>query len=89
MAGGTDHDFIRFISGASVADSTSAYLLPTDSLERTLAAAQDRLTHRPNVTYYLYAIRSSDSFYSVMTSLLYARTALPVGEARQQVTICW
>ncbi|UYH51964.1 hypothetical protein N5W20_03665 [Candidatus Kirkpatrickella diaphorinae] len=57
-----------------------------DSLERTLAAAQNRLTHRPNVDYYLYAIRPSDSFYSVMTSLLYARTALPEGEARQQVS---
>lgn len=86
IARGTDHDFIRFISGASVADGTSAYLVLNDSLERTLAVARDRLTHWPDVTYYLYAVRPSDSFYNVMTSLLYARSALPEGETRHQVS---
>lgn len=86
VARGTDHDFIRFITGASVADGTSAYLVLNDSLERTLAAARYRLTHWPDVTYYLYAVRPSDSFYDVMTSLLYARSALPAGETRQQVS---
>lgn len=85
-AKGSDHDFIRFITGASVADGTSAYVVLNDSLERTLAVARHRLTHRPDVTYYLYAVRPSNSFYNVMTSLLYARSALPEGETRRQVS---
>lgn len=86
VARGTDHDFIRFITGASVADSTSAYLVLNDLLKRTLAAAMYRLTHGPDVTYYLYAVRPSGSFYNVMTSLLYTRSALPEGETRQEVS---
>ncbi|MEE8659050.1 hypothetical protein CGLAMM_00025 [Acetobacteraceae bacterium EV16G] len=87
IAKGTDHDFIRFISGVSVADGTSAYLVLNDSLERTLAAARVRLIQRPDVAYYLYAVRPSNSFYNVMTSLLYARSVLPDGDTRQRVSV--
>lgn len=89
-ARGTDYDFIRFISGASVEDRTSGYLVLSSSLEYTLVIAKDRLTNWPGVALYLYAVRPSDSFYDVMFSLSYARSALPEGEARDQVNhILW
>lgn len=81
---GNDADLLRYASGASIEDRTSAYSGALGSWDIMLRAARRLLTRFPGQALYLYAIRPTENFYNVRFSLRYARDHLPNPEAREQ-----
>lgn len=83
-ADGNDNDLLRFASGASVEDKTSAYISTTTSMMLVYAVYARFVQNNPDTAIYLYTIRPTDNFHSVSISLHWAVTVLPDAVARQQ-----
>ncbi|MEE8659040.1 hypothetical protein [Sorlinia euscelidii] len=83
-ADGNDADLLRYAAGTPAPGQPTAYLGTLDSYEAALQAARRTLQFAPGFPVYIYAIRPTNNFYSVETSLQYARDHLPNPEAREQ-----
>lgn len=83
-ADGKDADLLRYAAGTPAPGQPTAYLGTLDTYEAALHAAWRTLEYAPGFPLYIYAIRPTNNFYSVETSLQYARDHLPNPEAREQ-----
>jgi len=83
-AEGNDNDLLRFASGASLEDQTSAYIPTTASMIFALDLYRRFYQYHPDTEIYLYAIRPTTNFHSLSISLHWAMTILPDPVARQE-----
>lgn len=86
-ADGNDADLLRYAAGTPAPGQPTTYVGTLDSYEAALHAAWRTLKYAPGFPLYIYAIRPTNNFYSVETSLQYARDHLPNPEAREQAAI--
>lgn len=84
-AEGDDLDLLRYISGASVVDGTSAYVPSTQIARHAVVFALIFARTFPTVPFYIYLVRPTENFYSVEASMRFAQEALPNPEVREQV----
>ncbi|MEE8659051.1 hypothetical protein CGLAMM_00030 [Acetobacteraceae bacterium EV16G] len=85
-AEGNDLDLLRYVSGASVVDGTSAYISTTQISRHAVAFAMIFARAFPTVPVYIYLVRPTENFYSVAASMRYAQEVLPNPEVREQVS---
>lgn len=83
-AAGNDNDLLRFASGASLEDQTSAYIPTTTSMMFALDLYRRFHQYHPDTEIYLYAIRPTNNFHSLSISLHWAMTVLPDPAARRE-----
>ncbi|UYH51967.1 hypothetical protein N5W20_03680 [Candidatus Kirkpatrickella diaphorinae] len=88
-ARGENYDFLSYISGNSITEDTSGYLVSTSSLNAAINILRRRLRTHPDERYFLYTIRPTSNFYNVAQSIEYARDNLPDSPARAQVNTLW
>lgn len=84
QAAGGNVDLLRFASGASLADQTSAYVATTSSIEFALDLFRRFHQYHPGTEVFLYTIRPTLNFHSLSVSLHRAATILPDVEARHE-----
>lgn len=81
-AAGNNHDLLRFASGASITDQTSAYIPTTSSMAFAMRLFSRFHRHHPDADIYLYSIRPTMNFHSLFVSLQWARHLLPDSPAQ-------
>ncbi|UYH51957.1 hypothetical protein N5W20_03630 [Candidatus Kirkpatrickella diaphorinae] len=86
---GHDRDFIRYISGASTEDDSTACVSSMDLWCDVSAISEATARRHPERPIYVYYIRPTENFFNVEASLLYARDVLPPGPAWRQVDDLW
>lgn len=85
-AEGDDQDLLRYVSGTSVVDGTSAYISTTQISAYAIAIAATFSQAYPAIPIYIYGVRPTENFHNVEVSLRYAQEALPNPEVREQVS---
>lgn len=89
VAVGRDRDFIRFASGASTRDNSTAYVSTLDSWHHVSYVVESTARRNPELPIYIYYVRPTENFFNVEESLLFARDVLPPGPAWRQVDDLW
>lgn len=89
IALGRDRDFVRFVSGASTRDDSTAYVSSLATWHHASYVVEATARRNPERPIYVYYIRPTENFHNVEESLLFARDILPNGRARQQVNDLW
>ncbi|UYH51956.1 hypothetical protein N5W20_03625 [Candidatus Kirkpatrickella diaphorinae] len=89
VAVGRDRDVVRFASGASTRDSSTAYVSTLDSWHHVSYVVESTARRNPELPIYIYYARPTENFFNVEESLLFARDVLPSGAARRQVNDLW
>ncbi|MEE8659044.1 hypothetical protein CGLAMM_08180 [Acetobacteraceae bacterium EV16G] len=86
---GHDRDLIRYVSGASTEDDSTAYVSTIDLWYDVSLISEEAARRNPERPIYVYEIRPTENFFNVEESLLLARDLLPPGAAREQVNDLW
>lgn len=89
ISSGHDRDLIRFVSGASTEDNSTAYIATIDLWYDVSLISEEAARRNPERPVYVYVIRPTENFFNVEESLLFARDILPSGPVREQVDDLW
>lgn len=89
ISDGHDRDLIHYIESTQGRTVFSAYIATVAEPPDLNPLFEAMAEANPDQTMYLYRIRPTDNFYSLEMSLIFARDALPEGDARRRLNDYW
>lgn len=88
-ANGDDRDLLHYVSGMSLAHENEAYIATTSSLPNAIAVCSDCAQEYSTIPLYIYYIRPTDNFHSVLDSVRFAQNVFPNFDVREELNAIW